>query len=254
MTDVVERRGGHIARLDQLDHVPAELRVHRRLGELARLQRQHRIREALVHPVRGEPPQVAAVFLGRIHGLAARHLIELVALLKAVDDLLREHVGCHENVLRVVLRLRQVRDFGLVLGPDLLVRRLAVLQIVRGDSLLEHVQPGQVEQRGGVLALVQAVFGGLLRNDFGAHQVVEKLRALLIRQIAGRLARRVLGVEVEQVAGDRRAVHGGDRFGSLAIALSRPATSLGLTCGQPEEAGEEEGARIFHADFSVGYV
>ncbi len=39
----------------------------------------------------------------------------------------------------------------------------------------------ELQQRGGVAALVQAFLLGLLRHDFAADQVVEQLRALFLR-------------------------------------------------------------------------
>ena len=79
-----------------------------------------------------------------------------------------------QDVTRVVLRLRHGRDLRVVFRLQLGIGRLLVLQVVLGAGLLEDLQTRELQQRGGVAALVEAVLLGLLRDDFAAHQVVEQ--------------------------------------------------------------------------------
>ena len=51
-----------------------------------------------------------------------------------------KRLGRDQDVARVVFELRQRGDLRLVLGAQLLLGGLAVLQILLRDRLLEHVQ------------------------------------------------------------------------------------------------------------------
>jgi hypothetical protein len=100
----------------------------------------------------------------------------------------------------------------------------------------------------------------LLSDHFGADQVVQQLRALVVREIARGLANAAARVEVEEVTADDRAVHGGYGLGTVAIAHGCStaccrSSSLRLAGGEPgDQSGKREGAKIFHAEYSVGYV
>ena len=73
---LVERRHLGVADVVDLDHVPAELRLHRHRRELALRQLDHRVRERLHEVARRVPVEVAAV------GLRARILRALGELLE----------------------------------------------------------------------------------------------------------------------------------------------------------------------------
>ena len=92
-------------------------------------------------------------------------VFELLALVQAVDDLLRERLGGHQDVARVVFLLGHGADLRLVLGAQLLLGRLAVLQVLIRHRLLEHVEARELQQVGGVAVLVETFLDGLLAHE-----------------------------------------------------------------------------------------
>ena len=95
----------------------------------------------------------------------------------------------------MVLRLRHRRDLRVVFGLPLRIGRLLVLQVLLGIGLLEDLQARELQQRGGVAALVESILLGLLGDHLAANQVVEQLGALIGGELGGRLAGGVLDVD-----------------------------------------------------------
>ena len=68
-------------------------------------------------------------------------------------------------MLGVVFLLGERAHLRFVLGAQLLLGGLAVLQVLLGHGLLQNIQAGQLEQRRGFRHLVDAVLHGLLAHD-----------------------------------------------------------------------------------------
>src|SRR6185437_13732975 len=109
---LVERRWADRPRAEQLDHMPAVLRLYRLRRVLPDLQVADCIGKGLHHVIQGEPAEVAAIRLRGVHRLRLREIFEFLAFLQAVDDLLRERLRRDEDVPRVVLRLWQLLYLG----------------------------------------------------------------------------------------------------------------------------------------------
>ena len=206
--------------------MPAVLRLHRVGGVLAGLEIAHRVRKRLHHVIEREPSEIATVGLRGVHRLRLGEVLELLALLQAVDDFLREWLRRDEDVPGVVLRLRQLRHLSVVLGLQLIVGRLLVSEHLLRERLLEDVQPLHLDELCRLRLLVQALLLRLFGQQLRPDQVVEGLRALLRREIARSLAGDPLDVELVGVAADRRAVDGRNRWGRCGggrAALARRA-------------------------------
>ena len=65
-----------------------------------------------------------------------REVVELLALVEARHDALRERFGGQQDVARVVLLARRAGDLRLVLRPQLLLGGLAVLEVAIRERLL----------------------------------------------------------------------------------------------------------------------
>src|SRR6185437_17171737 len=106
----VEGRELRIANVLDLDHVPAELRVHGLGAELAFRKRLDRIAEWL-HEVGGRAPTelTALVLRSRILRARLREVGELCPLLQLGDDLLRVGFLVDEDVTDVVLLVAALR-------------------------------------------------------------------------------------------------------------------------------------------------
>src|ERR1700678_2775662 len=82
---LVERR---IARVHELDYVPAILGLHGLIGHIAFLHCLYGIAEGLDHARRREPAEVAAVALRIVGGLSLRDVFELRSALDLLDELI----------------------------------------------------------------------------------------------------------------------------------------------------------------------
>jgi hypothetical protein len=97
-----------IARVLQLDHVPAGCGLDRGLGEFALLQRGDCIGERRIHVARPEPAEVAA--LGRGCGVGRQALGqsgEVIAGLELRDDLHRDVFAANLDVTRLEFNQRR---------------------------------------------------------------------------------------------------------------------------------------------------
>ena len=245
LAHLLEGRRRQLARVEQLDHVPAELRLHGLVSVFTGLEAHHRAREFRHHAIGGEPAEVAAVALGGIHGLAPGELVELLTLAEARDDLLGEGLGGDQDVARVVFLLRLTAQLRLVFRAQLLLARLAILQVAVRHRLLQHVEARELEERCGVGALVETFFGGLLGHEARADQVVERETALLGGELRGSLAADSLDVELIEVAADGGAVHG--RYRRRDIAGGRRGLRL-AGAERGERGREEQETQVVHGD------
>ena len=122
LLDLVERRRRAVARVLQLDHVPAELRLHGRLGVLALLEQRDGIGERLDHAIRREPAEVAAGLRGL---LVDRQPLgepgEVLAGVELLDHLLRDVFAAHQDVTRLVLDQAAGGELRIVFGAQLRV-------------------------------------------------------------------------------------------------------------------------------------
>ena len=200
---LIERRRAHRPRAEELDDVPAILRLHRLRRVLPDLQAAHRVGERLHHVIEREPAEVAAVGLGGVHRLRLGEILELLPGLQTRDDLVGEGLRRDQDVPRVVLRRRHLRDFRVVFRLQLIVgRRLAGEEFLR-QRLLEDVEALHLHELRRVRLLVETLLLRLVGDQLGTDQVVERLGALLRREIARSLAGNSLDVELIEIAADR---------------------------------------------------
>jgi len=154
----------------------------------------------------------------------------------SLDELLRERLRCDEDVAGAVLGVRERGDLGFVLGAQLLLGGLLVLQVALRAHLLQQIQALQLEHVDEVLLLGDAVLVGLLREDLNSHEIIERESALLGRQLLrGLAARDSLHVELEELPPDRRAIDGRHR---RAFARRGRCGGLLLAGRQPEDCDQ----------------
>ena len=190
--------------------MPAILSLHRLRRVLPGLQAAHCVGERLHHVIEGEPAEVAAVGLGGVHRLRLGEILELLPGLQTRDDLVGEGLRRDQDVPRVVLRRRHLRDFRVVFRLQLIVgRRLAGEEFLR-QRLLEDVEALHLHELRRVRLLVETLLLRLVSDQLGTDQVVERLGALLRREIARSLAGNSLDVELIEIAADVRTVDGRD--------------------------------------------
>src|SRR2546429_8878341 len=82
----LERGRCQPACLEQLDDVPAVLRLYRPVRVFPRFERDQRAGELRHHAIGGEPAEITAVALGGIHRLLFREHVELLALVQPPDE------------------------------------------------------------------------------------------------------------------------------------------------------------------------
>ncbi len=115
--------GSASALLLELDDVPAELGLHRLVGDLPGLQRERGGGEGRHHLVLLEPAEIAALGRAGVLAVLLRERGEIRALLQFGDDLLGLVLGGHQDVARVHLLLaRLAGDVLVVAGTDRLPR------------------------------------------------------------------------------------------------------------------------------------
>ena len=194
------RRLAH-ALLFELDDVPAELGLHRRLGDGAGLQGESGRFEGRHHLAAAEEAEVAAVLAARVLRLLGE-LLEGGAALQVGDDLLGRLLGVHQDVAGMQLLLR------LELGKD---QRLVALRQVLGrqgvdDGLLDigvaqRLHPQELQLVLEIRPLVEAGVARRLGEQLHVDERVDQHAALLgFRNLAE------LGAEF--VAGDRHLCFG----------------------------------------------
>ena len=145
---IVVRGRRAIARVLQLDHVPAGRGLHRGLGEFTLLQRGDRVGERRIHVARPEPAEVAT--FGRGRGVGRQSLGqsgEVIAGLELRDDLHRDVLAAHLDVTRLEFDQRRGGDLRLELGAHLRVRRGVLLHVLLRGRLLKHLEPAEREAR-----------------------------------------------------------------------------------------------------------
>ena len=139
----------------------------------------------------------------------------------------------------------RVGDLRLVFRAQLLLARLAVLQVAIRHRLLQHIEARQLEHRGGVTALVETFLGRLLGHQPRADQVVEREVALLRGEFTRALARDPLDVELVEIPADGAAVHGRNRRRGVGGRHG----ALGLAAADSRERHEQD-TGVVHAEFS----
>src|ERR1700722_13200275 len=168
----------------------------------------------------------------------------------------------------VVFLVRKKADLSLVLGAGFLLGRLLVLQIAIRDRLLQHIEARKLKERRRGRFLVEALLGRFLRDDFGAHQIVERLLLLLGREIGDRvLTGEPLRIVVVVLAADGRAIDSRHRRGIIRTRRRRCGSrsarvrwgghrgrALWLAGSQNQQQAYNNKSSVIHIDISVTYA
>ncbi len=152
------------------DHVPAELALHRGLGELAFFQLDHGLRELGHVAGCGRPVQVTAVGAGaRVLGLLLGDVLELGALLEVGDDGLGLVFLLDQDVARLVFLARAGGGELVVLGLDLGVGHGVLLLVVREEGADHDGLAGQLHLVLELGAVGHALLLRFLHEDLAQH-------------------------------------------------------------------------------------
>ena len=171
-----KRRRRAIARAQQLHHVPAVLRLHGRGSDLAVLEQSPRRRRNSCCPWRRAGTSrgrrlCCAVALSAENRLAS--VAKSRAALELVDDLLRGVLAAHQDVARVILDQRRGRRAAFriprAVSASVGSRSFRYFCAAACCSRLSRVQ---LEARGHLGLLGEAVLLGLLRDQLDADQVL----------------------------------------------------------------------------------
>ena len=166
--DIIEAGRGRLAAGEHLDHVPAELRVHRGLGVLARLQCESGVGEGGHHLVFLEEAEITAVGGTGVLAVFLRQGRKIGPLVQFGDDLLGFGLGRHQDVAGVHFFGAGLAGHGLLeagahrglgdLRTDLLGQHRVLQHLVGGlgdlplhpRGLFQLVPPRRDHQRAGV--------------------------------------------------------------------------------------------------------
>ncbi len=203
---LVERR---VARVHELDDVPAVLGLHGVGREVAFLQALDCIAEGFDHARRREPTEVAPVRLRIVGGFGFREVLELCSALDLLDELIGLFLGRHQDVRSVILRLI---GGGVVRGMQVLIRGFIALHVLLRGGVRQNLRAQQSDASGDFRILIQSVLLGLNCDELHVDHLVEDL-ILLFRGNVGRrfAAQQAFQVIVVGLARNGRAVDDGDR-------------------------------------------
>ncbi len=231
--ELIERRGLGRAGGVELDHMPAELALHRRLGVLAGLEGFKRLGERRHIVVGGGPTQIAAIGCAAgVLGVFLRQLGELGALFQLGDDVLSFFFARHQDVLRLVFGGAEALDEFVVFGLDLGIGDGMLLQIG-----VEQRADEDVLTRDANLVLhcgffVQAELVGFLHHHFTADQLVFHHLFELGRDGLALLLGHAVGDGVGQGLRNGFAIHSGD------VLCPDGGGKRAAQCGNGQNAGE----------------
>ncbi len=192
--------------------MPAEVALHRRLGELALFQLDQRLREGLHIGGLIGPAQIAALFLGARILRRLGQFLELLALLQLVDDGLGFVLVLDQDVARLEFLFAQRLAQAVVFVLDHLVGDRVGLDVVVQIGADQHALARHHHLGHDVGLLFEALLFGFLHEDLAAHQFLAHGTAQLRRV---RLALRQLGGQqgVDAGLGNGLAVDGDRRRG-----------------------------------------
>ena len=205
-----------IARLHQLDHVPAVLRLHGFVRVFAGLQARTASANGLTILSGVNQPRSPPLSLEESMDSFLARSSNLPPFLQAIDHLLRERLGRNQDVARVVFLLGRAGDLRFVFGAQLLLRRLLVLQVLLRHGLLQHIQPSQLEQGRGVRRSCRRRPSAACWPTTSARIRLSSawLRCSGVSSLEG-LPRDGLDVVLEEILGDVGAVDRRDRGGGV---------------------------------------
>ena len=205
--------------------MPAELRLHRRLGVLAGLQREGGVGEGRNHLILGEPAELAAILGAGVDAVLFRQGGEIGAMVELVDDRLGFGLGLHQDVAGIHL-------FGARLaGVVLLVFGLhGGVGHDAGNALLHigvfQADIGGLRHGGGDGGLLlQFLLARRHEQGVAVDFLVDQQREELGRRHLLQLLRSVLRGLLDVAEMDLHAVDGGDHRVGLGLAGGRGGKS-----------------------------
>ncbi|ENN87602.1 hypothetical protein RHSP_63246 [Rhizobium freirei PRF 81] len=263
--DLLERRRRSIALVLDLDDVPAEIGLDRRLGVGADRQGECRVFEFLDHAAMAKVAEIAAIGLVRIRGLFLGKRCEILAAVEFLDDCLGFVLGLHQDVAGMhFFLLRQGSNFLVVASLDFIILDgVGNMRLEIGVVQLAVTQIGHV--RLEIRRLVELLGGGLLRQQLDIDRsgergdlllVVRKLAELRIEIGNRQIKFRLMDFDIADLGDDgilgigrkSRRLEGNDRCESnrgkfvvfqhkITLRWSRPARQMGIRRKKPS-AGE----------------